>query len=114
MTEDGPYKTIPDDAGCDTCSAGKSFSVIGTDGVMLGTPWAEREDVEEVCELLNEAYSQGQLSIINNTEPMKSVRADNAKALLEGEEMKDFGCGYVEGGIIALCLAVLWLAWRLI
>lgn len=70
-----PYKVEPDEEGCAHCGRGKTWVVVGPDGVALGESWGLDADGEEPCEpqeladLLNRAHALALESLSGGREP---------------------------------------------
>lgn len=60
MDETGKaYNVEIDDDGCRHCTAGRTWIVVGPDGLGGGTTYGQQEDAEEIAELMNMAYEAG-------------------------------------------------------
>lgn len=55
---DEPYFIEVDNNGC-TCGNGRTWTIVGPDGVATGQSWGDVEEAEYICELLNDAYQCG-------------------------------------------------------
>lgn len=56
---DEPYFLQVDVNGCDKCSAGRMWTVVGPSGAMFGQSWGDEEFVGDLVEWLNDAYANG-------------------------------------------------------
>lgn len=55
-----PYKVEEERPGCQSCGEGRLLMVVGPDGVGVGgRMFADREDADDLAELLNRAYLAG-------------------------------------------------------
>lgn len=54
-----PYFVEVDVNGCERCGAGKTWTVVGPDGVAAGTSWKYVSDAEDFAEALNDAFYKG-------------------------------------------------------
>jgi hypothetical protein len=55
----------PDHAGCATCSHGQMWDIVhDEDGepTAESTSWGDKEFVEDLCEMMNDAYQKGRES----------------------------------------------------
>ena len=57
--EELPYFVELDTLGCSKCGAGKMWRVVGPDGVSYSVTYADEEDADSLCDMLNDAYSAG-------------------------------------------------------
>lgn len=58
-----PYTVIIDDAPCEHCGRGITYTIVGPDGVAIGESWTDAEGAVEASERagqLNAAYALGQ------------------------------------------------------
>lgn len=58
-SEDTPYRIDIDQQGCQTCNAGRTYTIVGPDGVALGRSWDDMNEALEWCDELNAAYNSG-------------------------------------------------------
>lgn len=58
-TQDKPYRVEVDKGGCERCSHGQMWTIVGPDGYAFGESWGDREFVEDLVEYLNDAYEAG-------------------------------------------------------
>ncbi len=58
--ESEPYHIELDNNGCPHCRRGKTWFVVGPDGVAGGTSYTIEEDALEIADMLNLAYYEGQ------------------------------------------------------
>ena len=61
-----PYKVVQDEAGCEKCQAGSTWTVEDPDGVCIGTSYINKEDAEYMAEMMNGAYT---LAVLNPPRP---------------------------------------------
>lgn len=54
-----PYYIEIDTIGCHTCGLGKTWMVVGPDGCGGGTSYGDKDEAEEIADMLNEAYAKG-------------------------------------------------------
>jgi hypothetical protein len=54
-----PYFVEVDVTGCRCCGAGKTWTVIGPDGVAASRSWECVSDAEDFAEALNDAFYKG-------------------------------------------------------
>ncbi len=57
--EPAPYFIEVDQQGCSKCNAGRSWNVVGPDGVALSTSYMEEEDAQDLADDLNDAFGKG-------------------------------------------------------
>src|SRR5271168_71527 len=58
-----PYRVEARGDGCPTCQHGATFDIIGPDSSSQGQSWGDPEEVEYICDLMNDAYQQGRDSL---------------------------------------------------
>lgn len=58
-SEDTPYHIDIDQQGCQTCNAGRTYTIVGPDGVALGLSWDDMNEALEWTDELNAAYNSG-------------------------------------------------------
>jgi predicted DNA-binding WGR domain protein len=58
-----PYFIEVESNGCSHCAAGRTWGVVGPDGVMGGRSFADEDDASELAEALNEAYWAGRAAL---------------------------------------------------
>lgn len=56
---DEPYFVEVDNNGCEKCGAGKTWTVVGPDGVAQGQSFENVEDAEALADALNGAFFAG-------------------------------------------------------
>lgn len=56
----GPYRVEVDTPGCETCTHGRSYWVVGPDEVASSTSYGDKEDAESLAHALDAAYLLGQ------------------------------------------------------
>jgi hypothetical protein len=56
---DEPYFIEVDSGGCERCAGGKTWTVIGPDGVAIGQSWEDEDHAADVADLMNQAFWQG-------------------------------------------------------
>lgn len=61
-----PYFVQQEAAGCEQCGGGRSWCVMGPDGIAESMTWDDAEEAAEQAELLNVAYTKGQNSVRKN------------------------------------------------
>ena len=57
--QEEPYFVEVDENGCSHCGAGRTYTVIGPDGVAFGQSWESEDDASGMAEILNEAFYRG-------------------------------------------------------
>lgn len=62
-----PYFVEVDSNGCGHCGAGRTYTVIGPDGVAAGTSWENEEDADAYADAMNEAYAHGQVNPVQES-----------------------------------------------
>lgn len=58
-----PYRVEVDKDGCETCGHGRMWTIVGPDNVALGESWGDKEFVDDIAQLLNEAYDAGRAGL---------------------------------------------------
>lgn len=54
------YTVAQDDAGCATCFHGRTYNIVGPDGVAFGQSWGDADEVAVLTDMLNDAFKKGQ------------------------------------------------------
>lgn len=54
-----PYFTEVDNNGCSHCGSGRTWNVIGPDGVALSTSYEDEDAAIDLADMLNEAFARG-------------------------------------------------------
>lgn len=54
---DLPYHVEVDDNGCDHCSQGRTWTVVGPDGIAEGVSYGDRESADDLADAMNRAYA---------------------------------------------------------
>jgi len=57
--EEDPYFVEVDSNGCRHCGVGRTWTVIGPNGVGASRSWEDEEDAENFADSLNEAFWRG-------------------------------------------------------
>lgn len=57
--EDTPYRIDIDQQGCQTCHAGRTYTIVSPDGVALGLSWDDMSEALDWADELNSAYNSG-------------------------------------------------------
>lgn len=69
-SEDAPYRIDIDQQGCPTCHAGRTYTIVGPDGVTaLGRSWDNMYEALEWADELNAAYNIGLAARKTGKEP---------------------------------------------
>ncbi len=58
-----PYIVEVDSGGCEHCAQGKSWTVVGPDGVAMGVSYDEESEANFLASMMNLAYETGLLSV---------------------------------------------------
>ncbi len=64
------------DSGCNACGHGQMWTLVhgeGDDEEQVHTSWGDREFVDDLCDLMNDAYEAGQENAADNEEEAKLV-----------------------------------------
>jgi len=69
-TED-PYFITVDTNGCGHCGEGRTWAIVGPDGVMGGTSFEDEDEAADLVELLNDAYCQGRSGALSEAQRAK-------------------------------------------
>ena len=60
-----PYFIEVDDNACGTCGAGRTWTVIGPDGVAASQSWEDEEDATAYADALNHAFWRGRSLLLS-------------------------------------------------
>lgn len=61
--QENAYFVEVDDNGCPKCGAGRTYRVIGPDGMGSSTSYADVDDAEHEADILNEAFERGESAL---------------------------------------------------
>lgn len=68
------YVVEQDDAGCSLCIHGRSYNIVGPDGVALGRSWEDADEVAQLADLLNTAFNKGRQSAAASVDGWRLVK----------------------------------------
>jgi len=87
---DAPYKVEARGNGCPTCQHGDEFDIIGPGGSAQSQSWSDAEEVEYICELLNEAYAAGKTAFAQQILDLAKGEQHAKEQAVTIEERKPF------------------------
>lgn len=93
--QDEPYFVEVGETGCSDCGAGRTYTVVGPDGVAIGQSWEEEDEAAEMASRLNEAFYIG-IHKIDDTEAERDQKARQVEEL--GQAL---GSALIKAGVIA-------------
>lgn len=64
------YRVDIDEDGCKHCRAGRTWCVVGPDGIAFGVSYRDRNDAADLADMLNIAYAMGADSKSNAPPPV--------------------------------------------
>jgi len=62
------YTVEVDHGGCKHCGAGKTYTVVGPDGVAVGRSFGDKDDADDLAADMNQAWRLGLESSLERTE----------------------------------------------
>lgn len=65
-TKEPAYFIEVDQNGCRTCGAGRSWVVIGPNGIGGSTTYLDSDDAQEIADMMNDAFEHGRIKEIIN------------------------------------------------
>jgi predicted GTPase len=57
-----PYTVECDHEGCSQCGHDRMWTIVDSDGIGAGQSWGDKEFVDDLCEMLNDAFEKGKAS----------------------------------------------------
>lgn len=93
--QDEPYFVAVGETGCSGCGAGRTYTVIGPDGVAIGPSWEEEDEAADHASRLNEAFYMG-IQKLDDTEAERDQKAEQIVEL--GQAL---GSVLIKAGVIA-------------
>lgn len=69
-----PYRVEVDNGGCERCSHGMTWTVVGPDGVAAGTSWEDEDVAGYQAGILNDAYRVGHSAALLRAPEPPAVR----------------------------------------
>lgn len=71
------YRVECDRGGCGRCGAGAMWTIIRPDDVGFSQSWSDKEFVDELADMLNEAYEAGARAISASTRDSRRACRDD-------------------------------------
>jgi hypothetical protein len=57
-----PYRVVGQGTGCPTCQHDEQYDIVGPDESAQSQSWADVDEAEYICSLMNVAYAHGRVS----------------------------------------------------
>jgi hypothetical protein len=83
---DAAYRVEVDTEGCAHCAGNRTWTIVGPDGVAIGSSWGDEEFAGDVADLMNMAYDAGKESELAQVELYQVQLQDAAVRLAESQE----------------------------
>src|SRR5690242_13232260 len=59
-----PYRVEVDHDGCERCSCGRTWTIVGPDDYAIGQSFESQEDAEDLARLLNAAHEYAEAAVL--------------------------------------------------